>query len=115
MLAAAGALIFNGMTAAPGFARGPFVRTDPRQVSFRKPGNSHQEESALRAALAVTNGQIAALASAMGGDAAEILEFQLALLEDESLLEPVFDAIAGGASADRAWSQVLAEQIADYR
>ncbi len=91
------------------------MRTDPRQVSVRKPGNSHQEESALRAALAVTNGQIAALASAMGGDAAEILEFQLALLEDESLLEPGFDAIAGGASADRAWSQVLAEQIADYR
>jgi phosphotransferase system enzyme I (PtsI) len=115
MLAAAGALIFNGMTAAPGFARGPFVRGDQRQVSFRKPGSSHEEESAVRAALAATNGQIAALAGAIGGDAAEILEFQLALLEDESLLEPIFAAIAGGVSADRAWSQVLAEQIADYQ
>jgi phosphotransferase system enzyme I (PtsI) len=115
MLAAAGALIFNGMTAAPGFARGPFVRADQGQVSFRMPGSSHQEESALRAALAATNGQIAALASAIGGDAAEILEFQLALLDDESLLEPIFAAIAGGVSADRAWSQVLAEQIADYQ
>jgi phosphotransferase system enzyme I (PtsI) len=115
MLAAAGALIFNGMTAAPGFARGPFVRTDQRQVSVRKPGSSRGEESELRAALAATNGQIAALADAIGGDAAEILEFQLALLEDESLLEPIFAAIAGGASADMAWSQVLAEQIADYR
>jgi phosphotransferase system enzyme I (PtsI) len=115
MLAAAGALIFNGITAAPGFARGPFVRGDQRQVSFRKPGSSHEEESAVRAALAATNSQIAALADAIGGDAAEILEFQLALLEDESLLEPIFAAIAGGVSADRAWSQVLAEQIADYQ
>jgi phosphotransferase system enzyme I (PtsI) len=115
MLAAAGALIFNGMTAAPGFARGPFVRTDQRQVSVRKPGSSYEEEGALRAALAATNDQIAALAGAIGGDAAEILEFQLALLEDESLLEPIFSAIAEGVSADRAWSQVLAEQIADYQ
>jgi phosphotransferase system enzyme I (PtsI) len=115
MMAAAVALIFNGMTAAPGFARGPFVRADQTQASVRKPGSSHEEESALRAALAATNGQIAGLAGAIGGDAAEILEFQLALLEDESLLEPIFAAIAGGASADRAWSQVLAEQIADYR
>jgi phosphotransferase system enzyme I (PtsI) len=115
MSAAAGALIFNGIAAAPGFARGPFVRADQRQVSVRRPGSSHEEESALRAALAATNGQIAALAGAIGGDAAEILEFQLALLEDESLLEPIFAAIAGGASADRAWWQVLAEQIADYR
>src|SRR5271154_1366811 len=99
MLAAAGALIFNGMTAAPGFARGPFVRADQRLVSFRKPGSSHEEESELRAALAATNGQIAALAGAIGGDAAEILEFQLALLEDESLLDPIFAAIGGGDSA----------------
>src|SRR5271169_2185976 len=115
MLAAAGALIFNGMTAAPGFARGPFVRAGERRVSFRKHGSSHEEESTLRAALAATDGQIAALAGAIGGDAAEIIEFQLALIEDESLLEPIFAAIAGGASADRAWAQVLAEQIADYR
>jgi phosphoenolpyruvate-protein phosphotransferase (PTS system enzyme I) len=115
MSAGSGALIFRGRTASPGFARGPLVRADRAQVGCREPGSCQEEERALRRALAATNGQISALASAIGGDAAEILEFQLALLEDESLLEPIFAAIAGGTPADKAWSQCLAEQITDYR
>ena len=91
------------------------MRADRGQVSCREPGSSREEERALRQALAATNGQIAALGSAIGGDAAEILEFQLALLEDESLLGPIFAAIAGGTPADKAWSQGLADQISDYR
>ena len=68
----------------------------------------------MRAALAAASGQIAALAGAAGDEAAEILEFQLALLDDESLLEPVFAAIAAGAAADVVWRRALADQIADY-
>jgi phosphotransferase system enzyme I (PtsI) len=115
MSAASAALIFYGRTASPGFARGPLMRADRAQVSCREPGSRREEERALRQALAATNGQIAALGSAIGGDAAEILEFQLALLDDESLLDPIFAAIARGTPADKAWSQGLAEQISDYR
>jgi phosphoenolpyruvate-protein phosphotransferase (PTS system enzyme I) len=108
-------LIFEGRTASPGFARGPFVRIDQAPCDSRAPGARDEEESALRAALAVAADQIAALAGAAGGDAAAILEFQLALLEDEGLLEPIFAAIAAGTPADAAWSQSLEKQIAEYQ
>jgi phosphoenolpyruvate-protein phosphotransferase (PTS system enzyme I) len=107
--------IFEGRTASPGFARGPFVRIDKTPHGSRPSGTCHEEESALRAALGATADQIAALAGAAGGDAAAILEFQLVLLEDESLIEPIFAAIAAGKAADAAWSEGLAEQIAEYQ
>ena len=83
-------------------------------VAARTVGAPGDEERALRDALAAAGGQIAALAEAVGGDAAEILEFQVSLLEDDDLLDPIFVAIAAGASADAAWSSALGEQIAGY-
>ena len=111
-LAAAGR-IFNGRTASPGYAHGPVAPAGVGPSGRRRPSND--EAGALRAALAAANGQIAALARSAGDEAAEILEFQLALMDDESLLEPVFAAIAAGAAADVAWSRALGDQIADYR
>ena len=58
--------------------------------------------------------QIAALADAAGGEAAQILEFQVALLDDEDFLDPIFAAVRAGMPADTAWSSALDEQIADY-
>ncbi len=107
--------IFEGRTASPGFARGPLVRIDQAPRTSRPPGTRYEEESALRAALDETADQIATLAGAAGGDAAAILEFQLVLLEDASLIEPIFATIAAGTAADAAWSQGLAEQIAEYQ
>jgi phosphotransferase system enzyme I (PtsI) len=115
MSATPGALVFKGKSASGGFAHGPLVRLGEMRRGSRKPGANVDEERALRAALAATGGQIAALASAAGDEAAKILELQLALLDDESLLEPIFAAIAAGAAADAAWSQAFADQIADYR
>ena len=105
----------QGRTASWGFAHGPLVLVDQARVGRRTAGSSAAEERALRGALAETNGQIKTLASTIGGDAAEILEFQLELLDDKALLGPIFAAIAAGAAADDAWSRVLAEQIAHYR
>ena len=51
---------------------------------------------------------------ARGGEAAQILEFQVALLDDEDFLDPIFAAIAEGAPAHLAWLSALDEQIADY-
>ena len=53
---------------------------------------------ALRTALASAGQQIAALAAAAGGEAAQILEFQVALLEDEDFLDPIFAAIRSGSA-----------------
>src|SRR5260370_35253744 len=115
MSVASAALSFKGRTASLGFAQGPLVRADQARIGSRAAGSSQEEERALRGALAATNGQITTLAGATGDDAAEILEFQLELLDDEGLLKPIRAAIAAGARADAAWSQALAEQVAHYR
>jgi phosphoenolpyruvate-protein phosphotransferase (PTS system enzyme I) len=108
-------IALKGKAASVGFAEGPLVRLDRPPARRRAPGGSAEEERAFRAALATANHQIAALAASVAGDAADILEFQLALLDDESFLKPAFAAIAAGTSADAAWSATLAQQIADYR
>jgi phosphoenolpyruvate-protein phosphotransferase (PTS system enzyme I) len=106
---------YRGRTASIGFAHGPFVRVDGAANEGRSAGTPPDEAAALRAALLSAGGQIAALASAAGGDAAQILEFQVALLDDEDFLEPVFTAIAAGTPAHAAWAAALDEQIADYK
>jgi phosphotransferase system enzyme I (PtsI) len=105
---------YRGRTASIGFAHGPFVLVDDAASSARVAGTPNQEATALRAALLAAGAQIAVLATAAGGDAAQILEFQVALLDDEDFLDPIFTAIADGARADSAWMAALDEQIADY-
>lgn len=97
-----------------GFARGPLVRVDAATNGGRAVGTAEDEARALREALRSAGDQIAALASAVGGEAAQILEFQVALLDDEEFLEPIYADIADGAPADAAWLSALNEQIADY-
>jgi phosphotransferase system enzyme I (PtsI) len=105
---------YRGRTASIGFAHGPFVLVDGAASSARVAGTHKEEAMALRAALVAAGGQIAALATAAGGDAAQILEFQVALLDDEDFLDPVFAAIAGSTPADSAWATALDKQITDY-
>jgi phosphoenolpyruvate-protein phosphotransferase (PTS system enzyme I) len=107
-------LAYRGRTASIGFAHGPFVRIDGAADGGRTAGTPKDEEAALRAALVAAGRQIAALASAAGGEAAQILEFQVALLDDDDFLDPIFAAIAEGTAAELGWSSALDEQIADY-
>ena len=109
------ALAYRGRTASIGFAHGPFVRVDGGESRERIAARPADEEAALRAALSSAGRQIAKLAEAAGGDAAQILEFQVALLEDDDFLDPIFAAIAEGAPAHTAWSSALDAQIADYQ
>ena len=105
---------YRGRTASIGFAHGPFVRVDTAPNGGRAVGAPDDEERALRAALLSAGRQIATLAGAAGGEAAQILEFQVALLDDEDFLDPIFAAILAGTPADAAWSSAIDEQIADY-
>ncbi len=114
MRAGIAGLAYRGKTASIGFAHGPFMRVDAAPNGGRAAGKPKEEELALREALAAASRQIAILADAAGGEAAQILEFQTALLEDEDFLESVFAAIVDGTPADVAWSSLLDEQIADY-
>ena len=108
-------LVFRGRTASIGFARGPFVRLSAVKTCAREAGSPQGEAVALRDAIQSASEHIAELAAVSGGEAAQILEFQVALLEDDDFLDPVFAAIGEGIAADAAWLGALDEQIADYR
>src|SRR5271163_1736975 len=107
-------LAYRGRTASIGFARGAFVRISSGTDRERRAGSPPEETRALRHAIQSSSEQIVELAAAAGGEAAQILEFQVALLEDEEFLEPVFAALGKGLPADTAWFSALDEQIADY-
>ena len=114
MRAEIAARAYRGRTASIGFAHGPFVRVGAAPNGRRAVGAPEDEEAALRVALHSAGQQIASLARTAGGDAAQILEFQVALLDDEDFLIPIFTAILGGTPADAAWTAALDEQIVEY-
>jgi len=114
MQGGAAALAYRGRTASIGFAHGPFVRVDADTGGERIAGSLVEEALALRKAIDTASGQIAELAAIAGGEAAQILEFQVALLEDEDFIEEIFAAIGEGDAADVAWRSALDAQIADY-
>lgn len=114
MQGSAAGLAYRGRTASIGFAHGPFVRVDVDTKDARVAGTLVEEALALRNAIDVASRQIADLAAIAGGEAAQILEFQVALLEDEDFLEEIFAGIGDGDAADVAWRSALDAQIANY-
>src|SRR6185437_8030091 len=97
-------LAYRGRTASIGFAHGQFVRVNAGASGKRAAGSPLEEAEAFRGAVHAASRQIAEVAAAAGGEAAQILEFQVALLEDGEFLDPVFAAIDDGVAADVAFS-----------
>lgn len=107
---------FAGRPASPGLARGPLVVLAEPMRRSASAGTPDAEAARLRQAVAAAAAEIADLvASQDDAEAAAILEFQLALAEDEALTEPVLAAIADGGSALSAWTDALAAMAAEYR
>jgi phosphotransferase system enzyme I (PtsI) len=105
----------SGQPAAPGFAFGPLVRlTAAAAQPERAAGTADQEAAVLDDAIAEAIAELTALAEQAGGDAAEIVAFQVAMLEDPALREPALAAIGQGVAAETAWVETLAEQAAEY-
>ncbi len=109
-----GPLRLTGTPASGGYAEGPIFCLDNGTSTYAPSGLPVLEAQALRAAIEAAMERIAALAGASTGEAADMLEFQLAMLADASLSEPAFAAIDAGAQADTAWSDALAGEIAGY-
>ncbi len=104
----------SGRAASPGLAAGPLFISRPVTVQRHAAGSPVQEAAKLRDAIALAIGEIEKLQQQASDDAAEILEFQVAMLGDDALAEAAFAAIAEGAAVDAAWSEALNEQIAEY-
>jgi phosphoenolpyruvate-protein phosphotransferase (PTS system enzyme I) len=105
----------TGRAASPGLAIGPVAVLTVAVESRRTPGDPAQETAALKAAIEGATAELAELIEAEQDAAADILEFQVAMLEDDALAEGAFDAISAGTPADQAWRAVLDAEIAGYR
>ncbi len=105
---------FKGITASDGLFMGQ-VRKLSFALKTRVPtGDLAQEREALETALAQSITELGALMGRVEGEAADILGFQVAMLEDEALAAPAMTAISQGIAADAAWSQAMAAEIAGY-
>src|SRR5690606_19883860 len=69
----------------------------------------------LHAAIAAAGAQLAELLHRVQADEAEIVEMQMAFLEDDELARPAFEAIAAGSAVADAWSAALDAEIASYQ
>jgi len=105
---------FTGRPAAPGIALGALVPLAAGGGARAASGAAESEADALRAALSAAHADLSGLVERSTGDAADILEFQVALLEDDVLAEPAFAAIAAGRAADYAWLDAMQREIAGY-
>src|SRR5476651_1923118 len=74
-----------GRRASGGFARGPIAQLTATAGAVRRMGEPPEESKALRDAIAVAIGQLSVLADRAEGEGADILAFQIAMLEDDAL------------------------------
>lgn len=106
---------FEGKRASGGLAAGPvFILTDRSAGRQTTAGSADEEKTKLRDAIAIATGALAELADVSGDMAAEILGFQIALLEDDALIDPALQQISTGATAQQAWRIALDAQVSDY-
>jgi multiphosphoryl transfer protein len=113
--------VLSGVPASPGIAIGParHLRGPAGPPPDRAAEAPERERERLAEAIAAAREAIArdreTVAARAGGKDAAIFDAHAVLLDDEALLDPAHEAIAAGATAERAWHDA-AEQVADrYR
>ena len=104
----------TGRTASPGVAIGTLFILQSAIHRVRGAGTPLEEGIALVSAIEAAKAELTELISQAEGEAAEILTFQVAMLEDDELAAPARAEISDGAAADLAWRQALDAQISDY-
>lgn len=104
----------SGTVASIGYASGPLFLMERAGPEYAASGNAATEAERLRTAIGRASAAVADLMAKSEPESAAILEFQVAMLEDESLSAPAFEAITAGTDAATAWAEALAGQIVDY-
>ncbi len=106
----------RGQVASAGFAMAPVLIIAHDRPTTAETGDPAQERDRFLTALEIAKGELATLMAKLDDDdAADLVEFQIAMLEDDTLTDPVTTAIAGGAPALTAWHAEMDPMIADYR
>jgi phosphotransferase system enzyme I (PtsI) len=105
----------TGRAASPGLAIGPVTMLTASVIRRTASDDPAQEAAALRAAIEGAAAEIAVQIKANQGEVADILEFQVAMLEDDALADAAYEVIAAGIAADHAWRMALDVEIEGYR
>ncbi|TIS49416.1 MAG: phosphoenolpyruvate--protein phosphotransferase [Mesorhizobium sp.] len=108
------AMRIEGIPASAGYAEGPLFDLDQPPALYRGKASAAEENAALKAAIGKAVSRLTLLTETADADAAGILEFHIAMLEDDALSGPAFAAIGSGEPADIAWRQALDAEIAGY-
>ncbi|TIT45670.1 MAG: phosphoenolpyruvate--protein phosphotransferase, partial [Mesorhizobium sp.] len=104
----------EGVPASAGYAEGPLFELDRPAGVYASKASSAEETLSLEAAIGKAVSRLVAMVGTADSDAAGILEFHIAMLEDDALSRPAFASIASGKTADAAWRQALDAEIAGY-
>ena len=107
-------LRLQGISASAGYAEGPLFSLDRTASHYTVKATVADERVALETAIGMATRRLGGLIETADNEAAGILEFQIAMLEDDALSGPAFAAIASGQPADAAWRQALDTEIAGY-
>ena len=104
-----------GRAASPGLAIGPVTLLTAAVARRTASDDPAQEAAALRAAIEGARAEIAEQIKTIQGEVADILEFQVAMLEDDALAVEAYEVISVGITADHAWRLALDVEIEGYR
>lgn len=107
--------VLTGTPASGDIAIGHILVLEADRARDREAGSPDDERTLLERACAAAEADLDRLMAGEDELAGEILEFQVALLDDDDLMGPIFQLIADGAPADKAWTDSLDREIADYR
>ena len=108
------ARLLQGTPASAGIAVGKLYLVE--ETAPVDTTHTDDEESRLVEALDVSTTQLTDLLNRLDdqSEAVQLLEFQLAMIEDETLCAPALSMTKAGHGAYDAWSTVLDAEIADY-
>jgi len=104
----------TGHIASRGIAIGKAVFFQKPVFADRPVDTVDSETRLLHESIQAVSAALGALIETAAKDIAEVLEFQLSLLQDRSLIDPVLAAITNGSPAHGAWAQTLDEHIGQY-
>ncbi|WP_031247958.1 phosphoenolpyruvate--protein phosphotransferase [Mesorhizobium sp. LNHC229A00] len=104
----------EGVPASAGYAEGPLFDLGRPARVYASKASSVEERTSLEAAIGKAVNRLVDMVGTAEKDAAGILEFHIAMLEDDALSGPAFASISSGTPADAAWRQALDAEIAGY-
>jgi phosphoenolpyruvate-protein phosphotransferase (PTS system enzyme I) len=108
------ALELRGRPASDGIFTGPIFFLESAVAARRPAGDIPAESLAFDGAIAAAIVALSSLMETAEGEGADMLAFQIALLEDDALMGPARALIAQGKPADEAWRKTVDAEILGY-